>query len=110
MKELLVMLLLSLVTLTIVDFITDHVKGFEPLKGILTLIVGIGGVYGLDYSFFERSGISIRDRGLGLIVTGVMVVGLIGVYTALMSFLASGMRGTTKSAKVTDVSSIKKAA
>lgn len=110
MKELLVLLLLSLATVTTVDFLTKHIKGLEPMKGILTFIVAIGGVYGLDYSFFDRYGISIRDRGLGLVITGIMVVGLIGFVHALMGFLASGMRGSGKGAKVKDIREVKKAA
>lgn len=110
MKELFIMLLLSLTTVTVVEFISSHIKGLDPLKGILTLIVGIGGVYWLDYSVFERLGISIRDRSLGVVVTGIMVVGLIGFVHALMGFLESGLRGSDKGTTLHDVTDIKKAA
>ncbi len=86
MKDLLIVLLLALATLKVVDFIAELVPGLRGAKTLLTFLVSVGGVVGLNYSIFTHLGIGVRSTDVGVWGTGFMVAG-----TTL--FVSSGMRG-----------------
>lgn len=81
-----VITLLALATLKLVDFATDNVGALSRFRSLLTFVVGIGAVWLLDYSLFEGFAIDIRDRDVGVWVTGFVVAGLTVPWRALFAW------------------------
>lgn len=82
-----ILMFMALALVKVVDFIVDQVAGFEKLRSMLTFVGGIGTVWLLDYSLFAEWGVTIRERWLGIWVTGFMVAGATVAWRAAFSYL-----------------------
>lgn len=79
--------LLALGTVKLVDFLADNVPSIHRLRSLLTFVLAIGAVIALDYSMFEGWDIAVRDRDLGVWITGFMVTGMTVPWRALFTYL-----------------------
>ncbi|MBW8827321.1 MAG: hypothetical protein JF603_13375 [Acidobacteria bacterium] len=79
--------LLALGTVKLVDFLADNVPSIHRLRNLLTFVIAIGAVLALDYSMFEGWGIAIRNRDLGVWMTGFLVTGMTVPWRALFTYL-----------------------
>jgi hypothetical protein len=82
-----VLALLALAIVKLVDFLADTVEPAARLRSPLTFVLGVAATIALDFSLFEGFGISIRDRVLGVWVTGLVVAGLTIPWRALFSYV-----------------------
>ena len=87
MYDFAVIALLALAVVKVVDFLTDTVDGLRRMRGVLTLLLGLGAVWLLDYSLFEDFGIAIRNRTSGVWMTGFIVCGLTVAWRAAFAYL-----------------------
>ena len=85
--------LLALAAVKLVDFLIDLVPGADGFRSVLrslfSFVVAIGGVWILDYSFFDGFGVTIRNRAVGVWGTGLIVAGLTVPWRAVFAFLTS---------------------
>lgn len=79
--------LLALGTVKLVDFLADNVEQFGRIRSLLTFVVSVGTVVALDYSMFEGWGATIRDRDLGVWITGFLVAGMTVPWRAAFTWL-----------------------
>jgi hypothetical protein len=79
--------MLALASVKLVDFLTDNLEMIQRFKGLLTLLMGIGAVWALDYSVFDGWGVAVRNRDMGVWMTGFMVAGMTVPWRALFGYL-----------------------
>jgi hypothetical protein len=79
--------LLALATVKLVDFLADNLAIAGRIRGLLTFVVAVGACLALDYSMFDGFGTAIRDRDLGLWVTGFITAGLTVPWRAMFSYI-----------------------
>jgi hypothetical protein len=79
--------LLGLATVKLVDFACDTLTAFRPMRSLLTFVIAIAGVLALDYSMFEGWNASIRNRSLGVWITGFAVAGVTVAWRAVFAYL-----------------------
>jgi hypothetical protein len=79
--------LLALATVKLVDVLCDYAGALRPLRSLLTFVIAIGGVWALDFSMFDGWHTAVRDRDLGLVVTGLAVAGLTVAWRAVFAYL-----------------------
>jgi hypothetical protein len=83
-----VVALLSLATIKVVDFIVDWMgDSGRSLRSLLTFVISIGSVWLLDFSMFDEMGIDVRNRGVGVWVTGFLVAGFTVPWRAVFRYL-----------------------
>ncbi|MCU1379379.1 MAG: hypothetical protein JWN29_2362 [Acidimicrobiales bacterium] len=79
--------LLALATIKLVDFLADNIAIAGRMRSLLTFVIAVGAVFWLDYSMFDGFGAAIRDRDLGMWMTGFIVAGLTVPWRALFSYV-----------------------
>ncbi len=79
--------LLGLATVKLVDFACESIPGLRSMRSVLTFVVAVAGVLALDYSMFEGWNASIRDRSLGVWMTGFGVAGITVAWRAVFAYL-----------------------
>ncbi len=79
--------MLALASVKLVDFLTDNLELLHRFRGLLTFVVAIGGVWFLDYSLFDGFGVAVRDRDMGMWITGFMVAGMTVPWRAMFGWL-----------------------
>lgn len=79
--------LLALATVKLVDFLADNLDVAGRVRSLLTFVVAIVAVYALDWSMFEGFGTDIRDRDLGMWMTGFCVAGMTVPWRAVFGYL-----------------------
>ena len=79
--------LMALATVKLVDFLGDNVPVLHRMRSLVTFVVAIGGVVWLDWSMFESFGTAIRDRDLGVWITGFCVAGMTVPWRAVFGYL-----------------------
>lgn len=87
MYDFAIVALLALGTVKLIDFLADNVRQLRRWHSLLTFIAAIGVVLALDYSLFEGFGAAVRNRTLGVWVTGFMVAGLTVAWRAAFGYL-----------------------
>jgi hypothetical protein len=87
MYQFAVVALLALAALKVADFICDNLPGSERFRSLLTFVAGIGAVLWLDLSLFEEWSIDVRNRDIGMWLTGFIVVGLTVPWRAAFRYL-----------------------
>ena len=87
MYEFAVVALLALAILKVTDFLTDLVPVLEKFRSIITLVLALVVVVGLDYSLFAGWGIEIRDAAYGAWITAFVVWGLTVPWRAIFGYL-----------------------
>jgi hypothetical protein len=79
--------LLALATVKLVDFLADNLDVVRRYRSLLTFVVAIAAIWALDWSMFEAFGTDIRDRSLGLWMTGFLVAGMTVPWRALFGYV-----------------------
>ena len=79
--------LLALATVKLVDFLADNIAIVGRVRGLLTFVIAVGACLALDYSMFDGFGTAIRDRDLGVWVTGFITAGLTVPWRAMFSYI-----------------------
>ncbi len=79
--------LLALATLKLVDFVVDNLSGLERFRSLFTFVVAIGAVWFLDYSLFDGFAVAVRDRDVGVWMTGFLVAGMTVPWRAMFAWL-----------------------
>ena len=82
-----VVALLALATVKLVDFLADNIAIADRARSLLTFVVAVGAVVWLNYSMFEGFGIAVRNRDLGMWITGFCVAGGTVPWRALFSYI-----------------------
>ncbi len=81
MYEFAVLLLAGLVTAKLVDLVRHATKDVPKAGSLLiAAAVGIGLAYLLDFSIFAAWGVGVRAETIGVIVTGLVLAGVAGVW------------------------------
>ena len=87
MYDFAIVALMALAVVKVVDFLTDNIPGIARFKSLLTFVLAIVAVMGLDYSVFEAWGIGIRNHDYGVWMTGFMVAGATVPWRAMFGWL-----------------------
>ena len=56
-------------------------------RSVHTFVLGIGGVWALNYSLFDGFGIATRSHDLGIVVTGFVVAGMTVPWRAIFGWM-----------------------
>ena len=75
MYDFAVVVMLALAVVKVVDFLADSVGQLTRMRSVLTFLGGLGAVWALDYSLFDRFNIAVRSHASGVWMTGFMVCG-----------------------------------
>jgi hypothetical protein len=87
MYDFAVVAMLALAVVKVVDFLSDSVGSLTRMRSVLTFLGGLGAVWALDYSLFDRFDIAVRNRSAGIWVTGFMVCGATVAWRAMFAYL-----------------------
>ena len=79
--------LMALATVKLVDFLVDLIPDAGRFRSILTFIVSIGAVWLMDYSMFDGFDTALRNRTIGVWLTGFVVAGATSAWRALFGYL-----------------------
>ena len=87
MYDFAVVALLALAVVKVVDFLTDTIAPFTRMRSVLTFLGGLGAVWALDYSLFDRFDITVRSHAYGIWMTGFIVCGATVAWRAMFAWL-----------------------
>ena len=87
MYDFAVVALLALAVVKVVDFLTDTVGQLQRMRSVLMFFAGLGAVWALDYSLFDRFNITVRSHATGVWMTGFMVCGATVAWRAMFAWL-----------------------
>jgi hypothetical protein len=87
MYDFAVVALLALGVVKVVDFLADSIGQLTRMRSVLTFLGGLGAVWALDYSLFDRFNIAVRSHASGLWMTGFMVCGATVAWRAMFAWL-----------------------
>jgi hypothetical protein len=79
--------LLALATVKLVDFLADNIAIADRMRSLLTFVIAIGAVLWLDWSMFDGFGTVVRDRDLGVWMSGFIIAGATVPWRALFSYM-----------------------
>ena len=82
-----VVALLALATVKLVDFLADNIAIADRARSLLTFVIAVGDVVWLNYSMFDGWDIAVRNRDLGMWITGFVVAGGTVPWRALFSYV-----------------------
>jgi hypothetical protein len=82
-----VVAMLALAVVKVVDFLSDSVTQLHRMRSVLTFLAGLGAVWAMDYSLFDRYEIALRNRSVGIWMTGFMVCGATVAWRAMFAWL-----------------------
>ena len=82
-----VVALLALATVKLVDFLADNIAIADRARSLLTFVIAVGAVVWLNYSMFDGWDIAVRNRDLGMWITGFVVAGGTVPWRALFSYV-----------------------
>ena len=87
MYDFAVVAMLGLAVVKVVDFVADTVPQLHRMRSVLTFLGGLGAVWALDYSLFDRFDIAVRNRSMGVWMTGFIVCGSTVAWRAMFAWL-----------------------
>ena len=87
MYDFAVVVMLALAVVKVVDFLADSIGQLTRMRSVLTFLAGLGAVWALDYSLFDRFDIAVRSRASGIWMTGFMVCGSTVAWRAVFAYL-----------------------
>ena len=87
MYDFAVLALTALAVVKVVDFLADANDMLHRMRPILTFLGGLGAVWFIDYSAFDRWGIEVRNHAAGVWMTGFMVCGATVAWRAIFAYL-----------------------
>ena len=70
---------------------------------ILTILLGVGLTWLLDYNVYAGWGQAFRDEWMGVVATGLTIAGFSTVWNAVFGFLASYPHRTSTEADATHI-------
>lgn len=79
--------LMALATVKLVDFLGDNIPMLDRMRSLMTFVVAIAGVAWLDWSLFESFHTVVRNRDLGVWITGFCVAGMTVPWRAVFGYL-----------------------
>jgi hypothetical protein len=79
--------LMALATVKLVDFLGDNIPVLHRMRSLVTFVVAVAGVLWLDWSMFEGFNTAVRDRDLGVWITGFCVAGMTVPWRAVFGYL-----------------------
>lgn len=82
--------LLGLALLELVDVLRDVLPQLDRWRSLLTVLLAVAGVYGLDFSLPDRFGIALRNDWMGTLVTGLVVAGAVMMWRAVFGWFGAG--------------------
>ena len=82
-----VVALLALATVKLVDFLADNIAIADRARSLLTFVIAVGAVVWLNFSMFDGWDIAVRNRDLGMWITGFVVAGGTVPWRALFSYV-----------------------
>ncbi len=82
-----ILVLLALATVKVTDFLVDLLGDRDGMRSLLTFVLAVGAVWMMDYSLFDGWGVALRDRTIGVWMTGFMVAGGTSAVRAMFGFL-----------------------
>ena len=82
-----VVALLALATVKLVDFLADNIAIADRARSLLTFVIAVRAVVWLNYSMFDGWDIAVRNRDLGMWITGFVVAGGTVPWRALFSYV-----------------------
>lgn len=85
-----VVALLGLVTLKVVDLLTEIVPALGRFRSFLLLAIGVVAAAVIDYSIFDGFGIALRERWLGTGATGLVIGSLATAWRTAFGYLGAG--------------------
>ena len=87
MYDFAVVVMLALAVVKVVDFLADTVSQLHRMRSVLTFLGGLGAVWALDYSLFDRFNITVRSHAYGVWMTGFIVCGATIAWRAMFAWL-----------------------
>jgi len=87
MYDFAVVVMLALAVVKVVDFLADTVSQLHRMRSVLTFLGGLGAVWALDYSLFDRFNIAVRSHASGVWMTGFIVCGATVAWRAMFAWL-----------------------
>ena len=87
MYDFAVITLMALAVVKLVDFLGDTMVSLHRARSVMTFLFGIGAMFALDYSAFDRWGIEVRNHSAGVWMTGFMVCGATVAWRAMFAYL-----------------------
>ena len=87
MYDFAVVALLALGVVKVVDFLADSIGQLQRMRSVLMFLAGLGAVWALDYSLFDRFDIAVRNRSTCIWMTGFMVCGATVAWRAMFAWL-----------------------
>ena len=87
MYDFAVVAMLALAVVKVVDFLSDTIPQLSRMRSVLTFLGGLGAVWALDYSLFDRFDIAVRSHASGVWMTGFMVCGATVAWRAMFAWL-----------------------
>ena len=84
-----VLALLGLALFKLVDVIEDFVPGLTRVHTLMTVVLGIAGAVGFDYSMTEGFKTLFREEWMGTWTTGLVIAGTTSTWRALFHWLGS---------------------
>jgi hypothetical protein len=87
MYDFAVIALLAVGVVKVVDFLSDSFDQLHRMRSVLTFLMGLGSVWALDYSVFDRWAIAVRSHASGVWMTGLMVCGATVAWRAMFAYL-----------------------
>ncbi|MEW6152972.1 MAG: hypothetical protein AB1673_03135 [Actinomycetota bacterium] len=89
MYEFAALALLGLVTLKVVDLLTDLVPAIARSRTLAMFAVAIIAVVVLDYSVFGGFGITVRNEAIATVFTGLIAGSLAAAWQAVLGWFGS---------------------
>ena len=98
MYEFAMVTLLGLVALKVTDLVVDNAPGVDRIRTLLTFTLAIVFAVALDYSLFERFGITVREAWMGTVGTGLVIGSLSSAWAAVLGWLGTTSLDTSRQA------------
>ena len=81
--------LLALALMKTMQLIESLIPAISQQRVVVTMVLAIASAFALNYSVFAGFGTHLRNAEIEKITTGIVLVGLVGVWNALLAFIGS---------------------
>ncbi len=105
MYEFATVALLALALYKVMDLVGGATRVSPATRITLTILLGVGLTWLLDYNVYAAWGQGFRDAWMGVVGTGLTIAGLTAAWHALFGFLASYGRGSSQTTGDTHIRS-----
>lgn len=84
-----VTILLGLALFKVVDLVEDLFPKLVKFHSLATILLGIAGVWAIDYSMFDGFGIGFREDWMSVVLMGLVVASTTSVWRAAFHWLGT---------------------